>query len=257
MNMEILKSLAELKNSILDFVFPAHCLLCNTSLSSERGNLQESNPSFLVCQDCWKSLNILPHPFCPLCRAFLDFSQISSGKPRRCPKCPESSLMLNRSLGLFDPYYQILIHNFKYKRKITLGEMLGRRLGEILKEERVLEEIDYLIPVPLHSSRERERGYNQSKVLAQEISEITGLSLLDKILIRKKNTKDQTNLSLEQRERNVKDAFTVRNNTVLKGKGVLLVDDVMTTGATLRECSRALKEAGARTVIGTTIVVVN
>lgn len=249
--------MAQLKNSILDFVFPAHCLLCNTSLSSERGNPQELNPSFLVCQDCWKSLNILPHPFCPSCRAFLDLPQSYSGKLRRCPKCPESSLVLSRSLGLFDPYYQILIHNFKYKRKITLGRMLGRRLGEILKEDRLLEEIDYLISVPLHSSRERERGYNQSKVLAEEISEKISLPLLDKVLLRKKNTRDQTNLSLEQRERNVKDAFTVRNNAVLRGKGVLLVDDVMTTGATLRECSRVLKEAGARTVIGATVVVVN
>lgn len=255
--MEILKSLVELKNSILDFVFPAHCLLCNTSLSSERGNLQELNPSFLVCQDCWRSLNILPYPFCPSCRAFLDFSQFASGKLRRCPKCPESSLVLNRSLGLFDPYYQILIHNFKYKRKITLGKMLGRRLGQILKEDGLLEEMDYLAPVPLHSSRERERGYNQSKVLAEEISEKISLPLLDKVLLRKKNTRDQTNLNLEEREKNVKDAFIVKNNSMLRGKGVLLVDDVMTTGATLRECSRVLKEAGARTVIGATIVVVN
>jgi ComF family protein len=255
--MEIRKYLTELGNSLVDFVFPAHCLLCNTSLPSGRGVPGESRPDFLVCQDCWESLNILPHPFCPVCRNFLDHSQDVSVKLRRCPRCPESYLVLNRSLGLFDPGYQILIHNFKYRRKTTLGKCLGRRLGEILKKERLLEEIDYLIPVPLHPSRQRERGYNQSKILAQGISEITTLPLLDKVLLRKKNTRDQTDLSPEEREKNVKDAFTVRDNSALKGKGMLLVDDVMTTGATLRECSRVLKQAGARIIIGATLAVVN
>ena len=257
MNMEFRKYLFELGNSLVDFVFPAHCLLCNTSLTSQRGAPGESRPDFLVCQHCWESLNILPHPFCPVCRNFLDHSQDVPARLRRCPRCPESHPVLNWSLGLFDPAYQILIHNFKYRRKTTLGKSLGIRLGEILKKERLLEEIDYLIPVPLHPSRQRERGYNQSKILARGISEITALPLLDRVLLRKKNTRDQTDLSPEEREENVKDAFAVRDNSLLKGKGVLLVDDVMTTGATLKECSRVLKQAGARIIIGATLAVVN
>ncbi len=255
--MEIKKYLTELGNSLVDFVFPAHCILCNASIPSESGVSGESRPGFLVCQDCWEGLNILPHPFCPGCRSFLDHSPDMSVMLRRCPRCPESHPALNRSLGLFDPDYQILIHNFKYRRKTTLGKSLGRRLGEILKKESLLEEIDYLIPVPLHPSRQRERGYNQSKILGQGISERTALPLLDRALLRKKNTRDQTDLSPEEREKNVKDAFEVRDKSVLKGKGVLLVDDVMTTGATLRECSRVLKKAGARIIIGATLAVVN
>jgi ComF family protein len=255
--MEIWKYLVELRNSLADFVFPAHCLLCNVSLPSESGASGESRPNFLVCQNCWEGLNILPHSFCPVCRNFLDHSQDESIMLRRCPRCPESNPVLNRSLGLFDPDYQILIHNFKYRRKTTLGKGLGRRLGEILKKESLLEEIDYLIPVPLHPSRQRERGYNQSKILGQGISDMTALPLLDRVLLRKKNTKDQTDLSPEEREENVRDAFAVRDNSVLKGKGVLLIDDVMTTGATLRECSGVLKQAGARIIIGATLAVVN
>ncbi|HEX9911635.1 MAG TPA: ComF family protein [candidate division Zixibacteria bacterium] len=164
---------------------------------------------------------------------------------------------MNRSLGLFDPDYQTLLHHFKYKRKISLGKELGKRLGELLIQDKFLKDYDYLLPVPLHRSKERERGYNQSKILAEEISELTFLPLLDKVLMRKKNTRDQTNLNAEERERNVRGAFIVRDKLVLKGKRIILVDDVMTTGATLKECSRVLKEAGVKEVAGATVAVVN
>jgi competence protein ComFC len=250
--MKILRTCLELKNSLLDFVFPPHCLLCNRLISPEEGKSDGIRPAGLVCQDCWKSLNVLPHPFCPTCRTFINQST------RRCPKCSESSsLNMNRSLGLFDPDYQTLLHHFKYKRKISLGKELGKRLGELLIQDEFSKDYAYLMPVPLHSSRERERGYNQSKILAEEISELTLLPLLDKVLKRKKNTRDQTNLNAEERERNVRGAFIVRDKLVLKGKRIILVDDVMTTGATLKECSRVLKEAGAKEVTGTTVAAVN
>jgi competence protein ComFC len=250
--MKIIKTCLELKNSILDFVFPPYCLLCNRLISSEEGKSKGFRPAGLVCQDCWKNLNILPYPFCPTCRTFLNQSM------RRCPKCSEwSSLNINRSLGLFDPHYQILLHHFKYKRKISLGKELGKRLGELLIQDEFSKDYGYIIPVPLHSSRERERGYNQSRILAEEISRLTFLPLLDKVLIRKKNTRDQTNLNAEERERNVRGAFAVRGQIVPKGERVILVDDVMTTGATLKECSRVLKEAGVKEVAGVTLAVVN
>ncbi len=103
----------------------------------------------------------------------------------------------------------------------------------------------------------RERGYNQSKILAEEISKTVSVPLMSKVLIRKKKTKDQTHLSPEERERNVKGAFVVRANLTLQGKKVILVDDVMTTGATLKECARVLTDAGADEVTGITLVVVN
>jgi len=249
--MEFLNAFIGLKDSLLDFVFPPHCLLCNSSISSDEMQ-DDTYPKNLVCRNCWDSLNILPHPFCPLCRSFLD--QTLS----RCPKCPQSSsLSLNRSLGVFDPYYQTLIHHFKYNRKFSIGKNLGRRLGEILKKEEFSKGFDYIMPVPLHYSRKRERGYNQSKIIAREISESTSVPIAEKVLIRKKKTKDQTHLSPEERERNVRGAFVVRADSTLQGKKVILVDDVMTTGATLKECARVIKEAGAREVVGVTLVVVN
>ena len=249
--MEFLKAFTGIKESVLNFVFPSHCLLCKSFISSDEMQ-DHTYPKNLVCKTCWDSLNILPHPFCPRCRSFLDQSL------RRCPKCPQSSsLSLNRSLGVFDPYYQTLIHHFKYNRKFSIGKNLGRRLGEILKKEEFSIGFDYIIPVPLHSSRKRERGYNQSRILAEEISKTVSVPLMDKVLMRMKKTKDQTHLSPEERERNVRGAFVVRANSALQGKKVILVDDVMTTGVTLKECARVLKDAGAKEVVGVTLVVVN
>lgn len=111
--------------------------------------------------------------------------------------------------------------------------------------------------MPLHFSRKRERGYNQSRILAEEISKTVSVPLREKVLVRKKRTEDQTHLSVEERERNVKDAFAVTTNSSLQGRRVILVDDVMTTGATLKECARVLRQAGAREVVGVTLVVVN
>lgn len=93
--------------------------------------------------------------------------------------------------------------------------------------------------------------------MAEEISKTVSVPLMEKVLIRKKKTKDQTHLSLEERERNVRGAFVVRANSALQGKKVILVDDVMTTGSTLKECARVLKDAGADEVTGVTLVVVN
>lgn len=249
--MSLAKTVSELKDSLLDFVFPPHCLLCNSFISKDETQ-DDDYPRNLVCRSCWDSLNILPHPFCPLCRSFLDQNM------RRCPKCPQSlPLSLNRSLGVFDPYYQTLIHHFKYNRKFSIGKNLGRKLGDILKKEEFSKGFDYIIPVPLHFSRKRERGYNQSRILAEEISKTVSVPLKERVLVRKKKTKDQTHLSVEERERNVKDAFAVTTNSSLQGRRVILVDDVMTTGATLKECARVLRQAGAREVVGATLVVVN
>lgn len=161
-----------------------------------------------------------------------------------------------RSLGRFDDHYKELIHRFKYGKKIPLGRRLSQRLGETINSGSSFSESDLLIPVPLHKSRYRERGFNQSEIIAEEISKTTGVSLLREGLKRKKNTKDQTNLSPQQREQNVRGAFVVTQPGIINGKNIILVDDVITTGATMNECARMLKQAGAEKILGMTIAVV-
>jgi len=199
----------------------------------------------------------LPDPFCPYCKSFLAESET------KCSFCKsdggiseDHKIPMVRSLGRFDDYYKELIHRFKYGKKIPLGKRLAQRLGETINSDPRFLKSDFLIPVPLHKSRYRERGFNQSEIVAEEISKIAGLPLLKNALIRKKNTKDQTNLSFQQREENVKGAFVVTQPEIINGKRIVLVDDVITTGATLSECARTLKQAGAEKILGMTIAVV-
>jgi competence protein ComFC len=245
---KLLHTLLELKDDILDFVYPQHCAICKQHLKREERD---------VCEVCWNSLVTLPDPFCPYCRSFYEPGDTKCSFCESTGRTTEDhKIFMVRSLGRFDDYYKELIHRFKYGKKIPLGKRLAQRLGVTINGDYSLLESDFLIPVPLHKSRYRERGFNQSEVLAEEVSKITGISVLKSGLKRRKNTKDQTNLSPQQREENVRGAFAVTQPEMIKGKGIILVDDVITTGATLSECARMLKQAGAEKILGMTIAVV-
>lgn len=132
---------------------------------------------------------------------------------------------------------QHLIHELKYKGNWEAGIFLGQQLGETIKSAPLFQGIDYLVPVPLHPKREKKRGYNQSMMIARGISEATGIPIGDKYLIRVVNTSTQTKKSKEERFQNVKDIFQVCHAEELQGKYILLIDDVLTTGATLESCA--------------------
>jgi competence protein ComFC len=245
---KFLYALTELKDDLLDFVYPQHCVICKNYLKREERH---------VCENCWNSLTTLPDPFCPYCKSFMEHEDIKCVFCNSTKKLSEDHILFKvRSLGRFDDYYKELIHQFKYGKKIPLGKRLGARLGRTINDDSIFLESDYLIPVPLHKSRCRERGFNQSEIVADGISEITGLSVLKKVLKRKKNTRDQTNLSREQREENVRGAFIITQPEMINGKNIILVDDVITTGATLSECARMLNQAGAQQILAMTLVVV-
>jgi ComF family protein len=245
---KLLHFFLDLKDDLLDFVYPQHCAICKKYLRREEKD---------ICEVCWKGLVILTDPFCPYCKSFVEEGETECGFCKSAGEFSEDhNILLVRSLGRFDDYYKELIHRFKYGKKIPLGRRLGQRLGETIDDESSFSKSDFLIPVPLHKSRYRERGFNQSDILAEGISKVIGLSVLKSVLKRKKNTKDQTNLSFQQREENVRGAFVVSEPEVINGKKIILVDDVITTGATLSECARMLKQAGAEKILGMTIAVV-
>lgn len=143
---------------------------------------------------------------------------------------------------------QHLIHELKYRGNKEAGVFLGQQLGESIKESPLFQGIDYLIPVPLHPKRERQRGYNQSLMIAKGIHEVTGIAIGDKYLIRAIYTATQTMKSKEERYQNVKDIFEVRFAEELNGKHILLIDDVLTTGATLESCAHRLESIPGITI---------
>lgn len=146
---------------------------------------------------------------------------------------------------MYDGVLRDLIHKFKYKNRDYLSRFLGKLLKDTIQKHKELIDVDYIIPVPMHWFKKLLRGYNQTELLALNISKYYGKAVLNNSLIRTKYTNSQIKLKKEERMGNIKGCFSVKYRETLKNKRVLLVDDVCTTGATINECSKALKKAGA------------
>lgn len=165
--------------------------------------------------------------------------------------------LVNRFVGRFPIQYgcsllkfhkagivQGLLHQLKYSNRPEIGERLGKLLGLKLKELGVHNEFDYLIPVPLHKNRKRVRGYNQSAMIAQGISAVIDKPFSDEIVVRSSATKTQTKKTKIERWENVHNVFRVVDAEKIAGKHLLLIDDVVTTGATTEACAKCLLNAG-------------
>lgn len=135
---------------------------------------------------------------------------------------------------------QHLLHGLKYKNKKEIGVWLGKQFGHDLAHTEWGGDIDGIIPVPLHHKKEVQRGYNQSLLIAEGLSEILGIPILDKALARGRHTESQTRKSRAERMQNMQDAFVIKQAEVLRNKHLLLLDDVLTTGATLESCALTL-----------------
>jgi len=135
---------------------------------------------------------------------------------------------------------RMAVHHLKYKNKPEIGLMIGREFGRKLRESDLYKTIEGIIPVPLHPKKERLRGYNQSSMFAQGLSEAMEIPMLGKVLVRRAFTETQTKKKRMERFQNVGDVFSVEKPQTIEGKHLLLVDDVLTTGATLEVCGQAL-----------------
>jgi ComF family protein len=150
-----------------------------------------------------------------------------------------------------------LIHNLKYKGIKEIGYELGRIYGTVLHNSGFTEGIDLIIPVPLHPSKKRQRGFNQSDIISSGLSESTGLTVDAKILERKIVTETQTRRSRYERWENVEGIFNVTDTNMITGKHILLVDDVITTGSTLESCvNELLKTEGVKVSVAALAVAV-
>jgi competence protein ComFC len=225
-------------------LFPSFCRVCSKPLGrpGER----------IVCDECVERLRPRTGPVCTCCGKFFDGAGESHFCRRCLERCPPFSL--HRSCGPYGGILKDMILLFKYERFSVLSRPLGLYAEASLgAEEGLWAGADFLVPVPLHRKRERERGFNQSRLLAAELARRRGLAVLGGSLVKVKNVPPQTSLQGKGREENVRGAYEVRKACRTEGKILILVDDVFTTGSTLRECSRALRKAGAREVRALTL----
>jgi competence protein ComFC len=224
--------------------FPSECELCS--------RLLELPDERVVCQSCLNGL--MPHrtSYCLSCGRFFD----DSGEPHFCRQCviQRPVFAVHRSCGQYAGGIKDCIILFKYRGFRVLGKALAEFALKALGEEEVLWwGLDGIIPVPLFPEKERLRGFNQASVVAKEMAKRKNIVFLENRLVKVKNTPPQTSLEAADRQKNLRGAFAVLNLDGIKGKRILLVDDVFTTGSTLQECSFVLMKAGALEVRALTI----
>jgi competence protein ComFC len=225
-------------------IFPSFCRLCSSPL----GRPGEK----VVCRECLERLRPRVGPSCLCCGRFFD----GAGESHLCRRCLERRppFSLHRSCGPYGGVLKDMILLFKYRHFSILSRTLARYVQESLgAEEGLWAGADFLVPVPLHRKRERERGFNQSRLLAGELARLRGMKVLGGCLAKVRNVPPQTSLRGKGREENVRGAYDVRKARKIAGKVLILVDDVFTTGSTLRECSLALGMAGAGEVRALTL----
>ncbi|MEW6702988.1 MAG: ComF family protein [Bacteroidota bacterium] len=154
-----------------------------------------------------------------------------------------------------DKELQNIIHELKYNGKFSIGTFLGKILASDMKIQIEEWAIDFIVPVPLHHLKRAERGYNQSDFIAKGIKSVLRIPVMSNLLKRKRFTETQTNLTLAERKENVRDAFSLKAKNEFIGKHILLLDDVITTGATISECGRIILECGAANVYAASLAI--
>ena len=224
-------------HAAVDFVLPCACVVC--------GRLNDRSDRGLACVRCWNRVVTLPAPRCERCGHPVG--------PRRCTwcdllpayvRCGRSVCWIDRGTGA------AIVHELKYGGWHALAEPMAARMARVEWPDDVVRERNALVAVPLAGVRQRERGFNQSERLAQALGRRWNTPVWNDVLMRARVTETQTRLTPEARRRNVSGAFRAIGGTRarLRGAHLVLVDDVVTTGATLAECASALLEGGTRIV---------
>ena len=221
---------------VSEFLFPRVCAAC--------GDGHRGDSASLVCRLCWSRCLALPHPQCARC-----------GHPMRARECSWCALLppyvrSARSVcWMPDGAAGAIVHAFKYDGWYALAPSIAERMARAAFPDDVVAERTALVPVPLSRDRERERGYNQCRLLASDVAERWKIPVWDDVLVRPRNTRAQAQLTPEQRLTNVANAFEVAGKAPrLHDSHLVVVDDVVTTAATLNACAAALFEGGARII---------
>lgn len=211
---------------ILNLIFPPKCIFCKKILNTDA--------EIEICKECYDQIS---------------FKEGASINPGSVCNYYTSVICVCDYTGIVKE----AIRRFKFSNKPSYYRAFARLLAQTIKEMTQWQKFDMILSVPLHPQRQRARGYNQSHLIARELSRELGIKNEPRILIRVKNTDNQSLLNRNNRLVNVKDAFKVTNASKIEGRTIFLVDDILTTGTTLNECSKVLKQAGAERIVAVVI----
>ena len=233
------KFLWDLVDGLLDFVYPRNieCILCGEPI--------EKTEKYSICASCKIQIQLVDKKACKKCGKSLEELYL----PEVCHDCLLTNHFFTTGYTcvLYDEEIKKLIYRLKYGKKRYLAYHMAEMMTAKLKENKV-EQMDWIIPVPLHINKKRQREFNQAEIIGYYISRQTGWDVDGKNLIRIKDTATQNKLSREERKSNMKNAFQVLDSSKIKAKKILLVDDIYTTGSTLDSCSKELLRAGAQEI---------
>ena len=237
-------NLNKLKGLIFDILFPPICFSCQTALNRAEKEKR-------ICNGCFSKITIHATLFCGICRARL---------PENKKICHKNSPYILGAATDYDETAKKLIHQFKYRHWTGLENIFGNILKiylNNLRPEKTLKQFlnnCFVVPIPLYKEKERERGFNQAEILGKTISKILSLPLENKALVRIRETKPQAELKdWDKRKENMDKSFKAQNPERIKNANIILVDDVYTSGATISEAVKTLRNAGAKKIIALVI----
>jgi competence protein ComFC len=227
----------ELLRALSSLFYPPVCTICSASISAGE----------YLCDDCHGRTPRISAPFCATCSE--PFSGSIDGA-FTCANCSHRRLYFQAAVAVYRSrgIVRRVVHEFKYRNQVHLRHLVARWLCAALEDERLRgRQFDVVVPVPLHPARQRERGFNQAALLAALLTRQVPVPV--KLMLKRvRYTRTQTAFDRSERMENLRGAFRLRRKMDVRGLRVLLVDDVLTTGATLSECARVLRKAGAASI---------
>ncbi len=230
--------------ALADLLFPPFCPVCRVRLGPGR-----RDP---LCAGCWQGLERIAGPVCQVCGTplpqFPGAALPEGGETCGACRVGGSPLAFARSAARYGDLVREAIHAFKFRGRRSMAAPLGDLLIEAAARHLAGRPVDLLVPVPLHRRRERDRGFNQAELLARRVGAAMGVPVGRRVVVRRAATAPQTELTAPQRWANVRDAFSLARPRAIQGRHVVLVDDLVTTGATARACAVCLARGGAASV---------
>jgi len=239
-----------IKEGLLNLIFPLDCKICERPIRESKG--------YSICGKCFKTIELIDKPHCVKCgKPFLISTDLfKRDREILCSDCKRRkySFEFARSVGIYLGVLKECIHLFKYYGEEKLTEPLGELLIDYLAKNQEFEKkVDLIIPVPLHKNDLKRRGFNQSVLLGRVIGNYFSIPLKEEVLIKKKLTPSQVNLSKKEREKNILRAFSIERTEEIKDKNILILDDIFTTGSTVEECAKELMKAHANNIFVLTL----